>query len=267
MQMSYYDDAIIDVRPEVHVRRSRDALDRIKTFRHYVDLNGMCDVGAGDGSFVAALKEQGFSDCFGVERNLHAQKIASLKGIDIIHGHAHDLPELCHGRTVSTVCFFHLLEHIPDPLGALQAACAVLPSGGSVVIETYNIGSRSVLKLQNSISYYHHFYFDDHTLPMLLCEAGFVPGKQGRSHFDRHRIGIAESLRRLGVMRRKDIPTKVSPKRSEVSQEVILQELEAYLDAPARPPRFPKAFIDRILSRIASLTGHTDYAWIVGKKP
>lgn len=78
------------------------------------------DVGSGDGTLVGALRAQG-REAAGLERG-----DAELTALDA--------PQ-------AAVIFWHSLEHLPDPAGALAHAARLLLPGGLLVVAVPNAGS------------------------------------------------------------------------------------------------------------------------------
>lgn len=85
------------------------------------------DVGAGDGTLVAALRRRG-RDAVGLERhggpNVEAGELADVTG------------------SWAAVVFWHSLEHLREPGAALAQAAALLAPGGLLVVALPNAASR-----------------------------------------------------------------------------------------------------------------------------
>jgi SAM-dependent methyltransferase len=86
------------------------------------------DVGAGDGTLVAALRRRG-RDAIGLERHadgphLQAGELADVTG------------------TWAAVVFWHSLEHLRQPGDALEHAARLLAPGGLLVVALPNVASR-----------------------------------------------------------------------------------------------------------------------------
>jgi SAM-dependent methyltransferase len=87
----------------------------------------ICDIGCGSGELLLDLKDQGFSDLVGadafipnsmVRRGIHIQKAT---------------PSEVEGR-YDLVMLNHSFEHIPDPLGTLEALAPRLNPGGFIMV-------------------------------------------------------------------------------------------------------------------------------------
>lgn len=249
----------MDMSAGIVERRRRDSIDRVKTFSRYADLNNLCDIGAGDGSFLVALNSMNYTGCFGVDPNVRAVQWAKERGADVLCGRVDTLSSLLQGRQVSCFSLLQLLEHLQNPVTAIRELYAQLPPGGSLIIETVNFRSPTVQKSLAFISKYHHVYLDENTLSALVTKVGFHIVARGRRDFDRHHLGNAEALRRLGILPIKKRPIKeVSQQKDPVSTFASVEHIPRVC-----PIRF---FFDRVLSDIVSVLGRTDYIWMVAKK-
>jgi SAM-dependent methyltransferase len=85
------------------------------------------DVGAGDGTLVAALRSRG-RDAIGLERQAYGPNVRSGEVEDI-------------GGEWAAVVFWHSLEHLRLPSKALANAAALLRPGGVLVVAVPNYGS------------------------------------------------------------------------------------------------------------------------------
>jgi SAM-dependent methyltransferase len=97
------------------------------------------DVGAGNGSAVAAMRAAGF-DAWGIEPSATGVRNAQAKGIETVR----------HGTLKSSgladeswdlVRFTHVLEHVDDPVEELTMARDALLPGGRVAVLVPNFGS------------------------------------------------------------------------------------------------------------------------------
>lgn len=85
------------------------------------------DVGCGDGTLIEALQARG-REAIGLERESEREDVLDL-----------DISEV-EGEYAAIV-FWHSLEHLPDPRGAVAHAHRLLMPGGVVVIAVPNIAS------------------------------------------------------------------------------------------------------------------------------
>lgn len=98
------------------------------------------DIGCGPGYFLESMRRQGWG-VHGVESSgTHVAYARTLLQTDQVY-HQRWPSALPSGLRVDLVVMVHVLEHFPDPVGALHAAQAVLNPGGVLMIETPNIQS------------------------------------------------------------------------------------------------------------------------------
>ena len=97
------------------------------------------DVGCGAAGFSAALKTLRQAEVWGVELNEAASKIARERLDKVFHapfGPELDLPQ----NYFDCITFNDVLEHMLDPLPALQFAATLLSKNGVIVASIPNIG-------------------------------------------------------------------------------------------------------------------------------
>jgi 2-polyprenyl-3-methyl-5-hydroxy-6-metoxy-1,4-benzoquinol methylase len=119
----------------VHLSRSL----RAKAIRRYVDRGRVLDVGCGRGLMLKHLKDRGH-EVDGVELDTVAAKRAgNALGQSVFNS----LDEVVRRRTeqYAAVCFWHSLEHMPEPGKALDTADHLLAPGGLLVISAPHIES------------------------------------------------------------------------------------------------------------------------------
>ena len=98
------------------------------------------DVGCGTGEALHFLKGQGFTT-LGIEPSAEASTVAAERGIEVKNLTLEEYVE--HRKTsgdpaVDAVLLLCVLEHVPDPVGTLEAARALLSPGGLVGIRVPN---------------------------------------------------------------------------------------------------------------------------------
>lgn len=103
------------------------------------DGDKLLDVGCGNGSFLAIAKQAGWN-CYGVEPDERAVKIAEADGISILGA---DLTEIRDRYTeeFKVITLNHVIEHLHDPNQTLRDCWNMLKPGGFVWLETPNIDS------------------------------------------------------------------------------------------------------------------------------
>jgi SAM-dependent methyltransferase len=133
------------------------------------------DVGCGNGDFLAALKAQGWH-VSGTEFSAVACRQARQKGITVHQGGlaTADFPE----ATFDTICLWHVLEHLPDPLADLAVARKLLRDDGLLVLEVPNSAHPTFRLCGNDWCQLdvprHLQHFTPTTLRRCLAQAGFT---------------------------------------------------------------------------------------------
>jgi SAM-dependent methyltransferase len=152
---------------------------RLRTLKPHIPSGGRAlDVGCGPGVFLEVLRAQGW-EVAGVEPSARARAAAASRlGPGVV------LPgTLADARfapaSFDLVTFWDVLEHLPDPLGALRAARELLAPGGRLVIETQDVRSRAARLLGRRWHHYKHaehlVHFHRGTLRRALEASGFEP--------------------------------------------------------------------------------------------
>jgi 2-polyprenyl-3-methyl-5-hydroxy-6-metoxy-1,4-benzoquinol methylase len=99
----------------------------------------LLDVGCGNGDFLERMHGLGWA-VRGVEPDPRARAVASDRlGRELV---GPDLETVAsQGEAFDVVSLVHVIEHVPDPIGTLDACRRLLRPGGLVVIRTPNAGS------------------------------------------------------------------------------------------------------------------------------
>jgi SAM-dependent methyltransferase len=134
----------------------------------------LLDVGAGAGILMEAARATGFEP---VGLELARPSLARIREELRMEAHAcpiesAPLPPASFG----VVTFSHSLEHLRDPLGALEAAARLLEPGGfvHVAVPSWNAGKRIVAGKEIPWIFDEHIsYFTPQTLREALVRAGF----------------------------------------------------------------------------------------------
>ncbi len=143
------------------------------------DVRGrVLDVGAGNGETLALLARAGF-EVAGIEPSPQAAAHARARGLDVHAGTLDDHPY--PSESFDTVRFWHVLEHVADPLAALRSARALVRPGGTLILGVPNFAS-VVARTSGSRWYHldlprHLYHFEPATIRRLLGRAGFRVGR------------------------------------------------------------------------------------------
>lgn len=139
---AYYDDSYADSdywTPDDASTRAftwiRDAIARVVSPRGA----SLLDVGCGPGLFVEAAQARGFR-VTGLELNATlAQRARERTGAEVVVGDFLATP--LAGRKFDVITMLDLIEHLPDPVGALAQSAELLAPGGRLVLYTPNHSS------------------------------------------------------------------------------------------------------------------------------
>ncbi|HYL80321.1 MAG TPA: class I SAM-dependent methyltransferase [Candidatus Acidoferrum sp.] len=109
----------------------REAAGLVAASRNGSGPGRLLDVGCGFGAFVARMRERGW-DAVGLDPSRTAVAAATDRGRPVRLG---TLDGVQSARGVyDVVTMFYVLEHLPDPLGALRKASHILAPGGMILI-------------------------------------------------------------------------------------------------------------------------------------
>ncbi|GAA0782933.1 class I SAM-dependent methyltransferase [Roseibium denhamense] len=108
---------------------TRDAARRSRAYLPYVAGRHIVDFGCGDGAFLETVRPETLS-CQGVE--LQQDYVDALNGSGIP---CHTSLQPLEDDSIDTVVSFHVLEHLPEPIPAMNEILRVLKPGGTAVIE------------------------------------------------------------------------------------------------------------------------------------
>jgi len=137
----------------------------------------LLDVGCGFGGFVALMEECGW-DAEGVDPSPSVVEAATRKGRTIRLGTLEELP-VDHGP-YDAVTMFYVLEHLPDPMGALRKAANLLVPGGMLLIRIPH--TTPIVRLLAPLGLggglydppFHLYDFSPAVLQEMLRRTGFV---------------------------------------------------------------------------------------------
>ena len=156
--------------------RMRNAESRLRWVLQVVPrTERLLDVGAAAGTFVCAAGNAGF-DAFGVEPSPEfAHYGREHFGVDVQDGRLEDLVGL--DESVDVITMWHVLEHIPQPVRALETAGRLLKPDGLLILEVPNAESimarRLGLAWTGSDPAVHVSQFTRSTLAAALLAAHF----------------------------------------------------------------------------------------------
>lgn len=135
----------------------------------------LLDVGCGPGFFLACASRQGW-DVQGIDISQWAADYAEeYLGLEVQVKAPAQIGDLWH-NAFDAITMFHLLEHLPDPLEALQAIREALRENGVLIIVVPNISgfeARYYDRDWRGLSIpYHLYHFTPDTATQMLGKAG-----------------------------------------------------------------------------------------------
>lgn len=147
----------------------------------------MVEVGAGGGFFLKAAERAGWTVA-GIEISSEGVEFATSRlALDVRRESAEELN--CPAASFDVAVMFDVIEHLLDPVAALQRVRRALRPGGLLVMSTPNLDAVTRLALGSDwavLSPAEHLYnFSEKTLGLLLRRAGF-----DGINFERHYQGL-----------------------------------------------------------------------------
>ncbi|MBM4175388.1 MAG: class I SAM-dependent methyltransferase [Ignavibacteria bacterium] len=137
-------------------------------------INSILEIGCGNGEFLAALRDLGYS-VDGIEISSDGCKYAkSHFDLNLFNG---KIEQFKTNKEFDLIIFNHSLEHFPDPKFAIQKSCELLKKNGIVWIVLPNILSTDRFvhgdRWDGWHLPYHLFHFSPNSLKFLLKQAKF----------------------------------------------------------------------------------------------
>lgn len=256
-----YKESDVDLSAEKLLKRRRNCRNRVAMISRHIPLDRVCDVGCGEGLFLAAVRDRKFLDPMGIEPNVASASFGRSLGLTIEQGTVEDCPALFSDHQRDVVTLFHVIEHLADPFETMQMFRSVLRPGSFLVIETPNIQSYSARRWGNrwKLIYRQHLsYFSPSTLRLCLEQAGFKIIAEGKQDFDRNFLPWGELKLRLGLK-------KVPPPSREPSSKASAPSSQKA--AGVSCGNILKDGVRYFLSRLVGLLGRRDYIWVIAQVP
>lgn len=134
----------------------------------------LLDIGCGTGFFIACLKRYGW-DVTGIDISDWASGFARKKlRLNVFTG---TVEHSLFDKRFDVVTMYHILEHLPDPLGTLKKISEIIADDGFLVIKGPNLASFDRIWHGSNWRGYsdksHLYYFTPKTYQMMLEKAGF----------------------------------------------------------------------------------------------
>lgn len=155
--------------------RRREAAVRVAWVRRYGARSPLMEIGAASGYFVAAARSAGLT-ADGIEPAAGVAASARLRnGVDV---QAQTLQDLARsGRRFETLCLWHVIEHLPDPVTHVGYLYDLLVPGGKLFAEVPNERSAKAAQLGEKWMHLdptnHVRHYGPDSMTKLLTSAGF----------------------------------------------------------------------------------------------
>ncbi|HEU0169511.1 MAG TPA: class I SAM-dependent methyltransferase [Chloroflexota bacterium] len=142
--------------------------------KHAGGTSALLEVGCGNGFFLEEALHQGWATVWGVEPSTDAiaRAPASIQAhikCDVMR------PGLFEPEMFDAICFFQVMDHLPDPAGVLRHSVELLRSGGVVLCLNHNVTAWSARLLGERspiVDVEHTYLYSPDTMRQLLEGAG-----------------------------------------------------------------------------------------------
>jgi SAM-dependent methyltransferase len=139
------------------------------------DRSNALDVGASDGTFLAALLDEGFRDVVGIEPAAASAEAAPERVRNRIRVEPFRRATLA-GERFNLITAFQTLEHVSNPIEVVSDAYALLEEGGAILVVVHNrraLLSRLMGPRSPILDVEHVQLFSPRSIRELLRRAGF----------------------------------------------------------------------------------------------
>ncbi len=146
-----------------------------RTRKFHKNYTSILEIGGGNGFFLETALELGFDKVLEVEPSVDAMHKASEK---IKNNFVTSLysADLIYPKKFDVVAFFHVLDHVPNPIDFISQCKDALQPEGCVLLAVHNERSLSAkfLKSKSPIFDVEHTYlYSKRTLKILFSQAGY----------------------------------------------------------------------------------------------
>jgi SAM-dependent methyltransferase len=149
----------------------------------------LLDVGCGDGSFLLAAREAGWT-VVGTEMRPAAARAA---GLDV----RTSVAEARDAGPFQCATFWHTLEHMEDPRGSLRRTASLVAPGGVVVVAVPDFGGLQASVFGRRWAHLdvprHLYHFDERSLRQMLESLGLWPELTWHQELEYDLFGVVQS--------------------------------------------------------------------------
>jgi SAM-dependent methyltransferase len=174
----------------------------VSRLERYAGPGRLLDVGCGEGAFLRAARKRGW-EVFGTELTAETARFARESGgLDVRTGGPAEWG--FEAGTFDAVTFWHVLEHVPDPVAMLEQCARLLRPGGLIVVAVPNLRSLQA-KLAGRHWFhldvpYHVSHFSPASLDVALRRSGFDVLSTMHGCAEHGPYGVLQSLlNRMGI--------------------------------------------------------------------
>lgn len=157
-----------------------------------VDASSWLDFGAGAGELLLAARQRGVSSVVGVDLDAGARALAAERGVTVYGGLA-DLGD----RRFDVISASHVLEHLDDPIAAVESMVTYLEPEGVVVVSqpdpTGLLPRMIPTRWPGWVPSEHRWHFTLRSMTTVFERAGLNLVASKRSSLD-HRLHLRKSL-------------------------------------------------------------------------
>ena len=142
-----------------------------------IEGKSVLDIGSASGRLLIELMKSGAKEAAGIELDQDFTEYARKKGLNIFNS---PIESLKLKNSYNIIVSFHTLEHMFDPLNAIEAIYSSLTPGGYFLGEVPNQNDWRIKIFNNELIkrfHYdpdHYYYFSAFTLRKYLRKAGFT---------------------------------------------------------------------------------------------
>lgn len=133
------------------------------------------EVGCGNGFFLKALRDRGWQNLVGYEPSREAISRADPRIAGCLEAAMFESVSVS-AASADLICFFHVFDHLLEPLAFLEACWRALKPSGFIYGITHDLAAwPHRLWGEGSLAYdiQHIYLFDRHTIRLVLGRAGF----------------------------------------------------------------------------------------------